>query len=478
MIFSKYGQLKVLKNYIASMKFSNLVEAQDYLFSFRKSNSEQKSADFSFQRVVHLAKLLGDPQNKIKVVHVAGTSGKGSTVAIISRLLQAHGKKVGTSISPHLYDIRERASINHQLLDEKVFLRYINEIIPAVLQMKNTQFGNASFFEIMIVLAYYIFWKEDVDYAVMETGAGGRVDATNVANSKNKIAVISKIGLDHIDILGKTLKEIAGQKADIIHKNNSAVTIKQRPTAQKVVEERACAYHAQLNTVIPGKTFRNIKTENQKLSFDYHYKTLDLKKIPLSLNGLFQVENASLALSAVYEVSVRDGFSLDERIVREVFNTLRTPGRFDEVVIDGKRIIIDGAHNPQKMSAFIRSLKKKHPNTKFDFLLAFKHGKDYLSMLKYIVPLIDTVYVTRFDFSEQVLPMEGEPVENIELMLSQKYHVKKIKTVVPVIDAFHQATKAKKNILVITGSLYLIAELYRQLHAIIEQNEENIQKSA
>ncbi|QQS43972.1 hypothetical protein IPM65_07620 [Candidatus Roizmanbacteria bacterium] len=459
------------------MKFTSLTKAQDYLFSFRKSNSEQKSADFSFQRVVQLAKLMGDPQNKIRVIHVAGTSGKGSTVAIISRLLQGHGMKVGVSISPHLYDIRERASINQQLLPEKTFLQYINEMIPAIHQMADTEYGNPSFFEIMIVLAYYIFFKEGADYAVMETGAGGRVDATNVANSKNKIAVISKIGLDHIDILGKTLKAIAGQKADIIHKGNIAVSIKQRPTAQKVVEERVRNMDAQFSTVIPGETFRNIKTKNGQLMFDYHYKTVHWKNIVLSLNGLFQVENASLALSAVHETSVRDGFALDERIVREVLNSVRTPGRFDEVVIEGKRIIIDGAHNPQKMSAFIRSLKKKHPNTKFDFLIAFKHGKDYLSMLKYIIPIIDTVYVTRFDFSEQVLPMEGEPAENIELMLSRKYHVGNIQKIVPVIDAFHQARKKPNTMLVITGSLYLIAELYRQIHTLIEQNEENIQKT-
>jgi len=459
------------------MKFVILSEAQDYLFSFRKSNSEQISADFSFQRVVHLAKLLGDPQNKIKVIHVAGTSGKGSTVAIISRLLQGHGKRVGTSISPHLYDIRERASINQQILDEKTFLGYINEIIPAIEKMKRTQYGNASFFEIMILLAYYIFWKEGVDYAVMETGAGGRVDATNVANSNNKIAVITKIGLDHMDILGKTLKEIAGQKADIIHEKNIAVSIKQRPTAQKVVEERAGNMNAQQHTIVPGKTFSHVHTENNRLCFDYHYKSIDWKKICLSLNGLFQVENASVAISAAYEALMRDGFTLNETVVREVLSSIRTPGRFDEAIIDGKRIIIDGAHNPQKMSAFIRSLRRKHPDQKFDFLVGFKHGKDYFAMLKYIVPLADTIYATKFDFSEQVLPMEGEPVENIQLILQEKYHMGKVKSIVPAIEAFNQAKKIQGSILVITGSLYLIAELYRQIHTLIEQNEENIQKT-
>lgn len=460
------------------MSFVRLQDAQNYLFSFRKSNSEQISADFSFQRVVHLAKLVGDPQNKIKVIHVAGTSGKGSTVAIISRLLQGHGFKVGSSISPHMYDIRERASINHRILDEKKFLRYINEIIPAVEEMKTSKYGNASFFEIMIVLAYYIFRKEGVDYAVMETGAGGRVDATNVANSKNKIAVISKIGLDHTDILGKTIREIAGQKADIIQEGNIAVSIKQRTTAQKVVEERARIMHAQFTTVFPGETFRNIRTVDSQLVFDYRYKSILWKKLQLSLNGLYQVENAGLALSAVYEAAHRDGFALNEPTVREVFGSMRTPGRFDEAVIDGKRIIIDGAHNPQKMSAFIRSLKKKYPNTTFDFLVAFKHGKDYVSMLKYIVPLAQTIYITKFDFSEQVLLMEGEPVENIELMLTEKYHVSRIKKIVPVIEAFDQARKEPETILVITGSLYLIAELYRQVHFLLEQTKENIQKTA
>ncbi len=459
------------------MEFKTLIEAQEYLFSFRKSNSEQISADFSFERVVHLAKLVGEPQNKIKVIHVAGTSGKGSTSAIISRLLQGLGKKVGISISPHLYDIRERAQINQDILSEKVFLGYINDIIPAIEQMKNTEYGQASFFEIMIVLAYYIFWKEQVDYAVMETGAGGRVDATNVATGKDKIAVITKIGLDHIDILGKTLKEIAGQKADIVHEGNIAVTIKQRPTAQKVVAERVKKMKTKLNTVIPGETFKHVQTKDRTLLFDYKYKSADFKKIYLSLNGLFQVENASVALTAVYEAAVRDGFAFDESKIREVLNTMRTPGRFDEAIIDGKRIIIDGAHNPQKMSAFIRSLKKKHPDTKFDFLVAFKCGKDYPAMLKYIVPLANTIYATKFDFSEQVLPMEGELPENIKLILEKKFQFSGTKTIVPAVQAFDQARNIPDTILVITGSLYLIAELYRQIHKLIEKKEENIQKS-
>ncbi len=446
-----------------SMKFKTLVEAQNYLYSFRSRWDEQIAPSFKFERVQEFAKLLGDPQNKIKVIHIAGTSGKGSTTGIISKLLAAHGKKTGSSISPHVYDFRERYQVNNELLDQEKCLKYIHEFIPVIEKMNSLQYGQVTFFEISILLAYYIFFKERVDYAVMETGAGGRFDATNVAYSPNKIAVITKIGLDHTTLLGKTIGAIAGQKADIIHKNNIAISVKQRPSAQKVIDAKAIAMNSKYSLISPDTNFKAIQIVDGSIQFNYQYKELSLKNLKLSLNGLFQVENASIALAAVYEASQRDGFILQEDIIRETFSSMSNPGRFDERVIDGKRIIIDGAHNPQKMSAFIKSLKMKYPGEMFDFLIAFKHGKDFSGMLKYIIPLARDIYATEFELSEQAEIMYADSAEKISGVLKRKFGFMNVQEFPNSTDAFSRACENQKRTLVVTGSLYLIGELYREM---------------
>lgn len=448
------------------MKFKSIAEAQEYLFSYRKTQKEQAMENFKFARVSELAKRMGDPQNKIRVIHVAGTSGKGSTSFVISKLLTAMGKKTGLSISPHVYDIRERTQVNNDLLSERTFLDYVEEIVEVVESMRDSEYGLPSFFEVMIVLAYYIFYKEGVDYAVMETGLGGRLDASNVATSPDKIAVLTRIGLDHTDVLGKTLAAIASQKADIIHEGNTVISIKQRPEAMPVVEKRAQLKNTQVNIVIPAKTFQLRKTQNGLNLFDFRYKKVQLNNIELSLSGEFQVENTSVALATVYEVAVRDGFQFQEAIIRDVLRVLVNPGRFDEIEFKGKKVIIDGAHNPQKMSAFIKSLKRKYPEAEFDFLIAFKHGKDFSGMIKYIVPIAKDIYVTEFVLSEQVEVMKADTVEDIAGVLAQKFAFERVYPVPRASEAFHKACENKTTILVVTGSLYLVSELYRELKMI------------
>lgn len=445
------------------MKFSRIAEAQEYLFSYRKTQKEQAMENFKFARVSELATRMGNPQNQIHVIHVAGTSGKGSTSFVISKLLTALGKKTGLSISPHVYDIRERTQINNDILSERVFLDYVEEIVEVVESMRDTEYGLPSFFEVMIVLAYYVFYKEGVDYAVMETGLGGRLDASNVATSQDKIAVLTRIGLDHTDVLGKTLSAIASQKADIIHEGNIVVSIKQRPEAMPVVEARARHSKTRVNVVTPGKTFHICKDNPGVSMFDFDYKDVSMKKIELSLSGEFQVENTSVALSTVYEAALRDGFDFNEEIVRNTLRLLVNPGRFDEMEIDGKKVIIDGAHNPQKMSAFIKSLKKKYPEEQFDFLIAFKHGKDFSGMLKYIVPHASRIYATEFVLSEQVEVMKADTTEDIERVLKNKFHFTDIRSEKKASQAFKIACKDTSTTLVVTGSLYLVSELYREL---------------
>jgi len=447
------------------MKVTTQEAAQRYLYSFRSKGDRfgLGGAGFDFGRVLFLADLLGNPQNKIKVIHVAGTSGKGSTCAFLSNILTKHGKKTGLSISPHIYDLRERIQINNDPISEKLFVQYLNELIPFIETVDGTKYGNLTFFEIMIVLAYYVFWKEHIDYAVMETGLGGRLDATNIATAKNKIAVITKLGIDHTDMLGNTIESISTEKAQIIHKNNTVLTVEQEPAAQKVISSQAKLQESILHQIYQNKTYSNVSRDKNRITFNFKYNEFELRNLSLSIPAEYQVENASLALATIYEVSKRDDFNLKESIIRETLLNTHIPGRFQELDLEGKKIIIDGAHNPQKMSVFIKDLKKRHPKTLFDFLLGFKKGKDYEEMLTYIVPISKDIFVTEFHGDDQDRIIIPEKAAKIRALLKDAFFAEKVTIYSDPIKAMEKAQKKHDTILVITGSLYMISAILKEL---------------
>ncbi|MDA1316458.1 MAG: bifunctional folylpolyglutamate synthase/dihydrofolate synthase [bacterium] len=451
------------------MNIKTLKQAQEYLYTFRDENNKhsQGGSDFSFDRTEYLAEKLGNPQNNIKVVHIAGTSGKGSTTRILSSLLHAQGFKVGSSISPHLIDMRERFSINDTLLPVETICSYISEISPILEKMRLSSVGHPTYFEITVMLAYYIFYKEGVDYAVMETGMGGRLDATNIARQSNKLAVITRIGLDHTEILGDTVEKIATEKAAIIHPNNMVVVLQQEEGINAVIEKRAQTCNISVNYVVPHKTYFGLRSSLKGSIFNYHYDDLTLSDIELSLKGEYQVENVSIALSVLYELSKRDGFTIDEAATRETLQSITSPGRFEIIDYGEKKIILDGAHNPQKMSAFIESLKTIYPNKKFDFLIGFKRGKDYESMLDLILPLARHMYITEFAKQDGTYMIHPESTGNIEKRIKESGSRVTTESYPHAIDALRIAWNDGSNILVITGSLYLISDLYPTIRGIL-----------
>jgi dihydrofolate synthase/folylpolyglutamate synthase len=317
---------------------TTIKQAENYLFSFLPKEVQYKfPGDFGLKRTKYLLSLLDSPQEKIKVVHIAGTSGKGSTAFYLSKLLHSHGKKVGLHLSPHLVDIRERFQINNNLISEQTFCEYLNELQPALQKIEHSSFGKPTYFEVTVALAYYTFWKEQVDYAVIETGLGGLYDGTNVVDNPSKVAVITRIGHDHMEVLGKTLAKIAFQKAGIIHPGNAVITIKQHKNALSVIQKRA-------------------KAMQSKLIIAHH-----LSGVQLQTTALYQLENASLSFATLAFLSKRDGFAISKENVRTVLEKSQFSGRMETITYKKRKVVLDGAHNPQKMSAFLKSLKKQFP---------------------------------------------------------------------------------------------------------------------
>lgn len=434
-------------------------QAEEYLNSFvSKGFKYIFQGEIGLERVKDFLKLLGNPQEKLKIIHVAGTSGKGSTCYLISSLLKSHGFKVGLHQSPHLTDVRERFQINNQIISKKEFIFYLNKIIPIIDEACLVS-TNLSYFEILVGLAFYIFAEKKVDYAVIETGLGGLYDATNTISRSDKLSVLTKIGLDHMNVLGKIIEKIAYQKAMIINKNSQAISIKQDPKAEKVIKEIAEEKMAKIMFV----DVRNAYMRSVRRGRFYADPNIFER---FNLIGDYQKENANLALAAVNYLSQRDGFEVDKEKVGVVFQTAYFPGRFDVKKIKNKTVIFDGAHNPQKMEAFISSLIKKYPDKKFNFLLAFKKGKDYKEMLKVIIScaIVHKIIITSFLTENQdMINSSEDPIvvgnAYMRSVRGGRFYADPI--IIPNLKNAWETILQEDEPIVVTGSLYLVGEVFR-----------------
>lgn len=442
------------------MKIKNLKQAQKFLYSFIPKNiKSQFPAEFGLKRAQYFLKILQDPQEKIKIIHVAGTSGKGSTCFFLSQILEAQNFKVGLHLSPHLIDIRERFQINNQLLTENKFCHYLNEILPKIKEMKESKFQSISYFEILVGLAFYIFAKEKVDYAVIETGMGGLYDGTNVVQNNNKVSLITKIGLDHTKILGNTYQKIAYQKGMIINHNSVNFSQKQKNSAKKQIEEIAKNKNAQLEFIEEKQNYQII-SENE-FEFKKH-------KFRLALNGKHQIENCTLALECLKYLSKRDIFKINCEKIKKKLVKVKFAGRGQIEKIKNKKIIIDGAHNPQKMNALLKIIDCKFNNKKIDFILAFKSGKDYQKMLKKIVKKANKIYLTSFFTENQdLIHFCVDPnliAKTLEKMNFNNYEI------INNHNQIKNLIKNSKNNICLTGSLYLIGEIYPLIENLFEND--------
>lgn len=421
----------------SNKSFKDIKDIEKFLANYVPQNiGDNFFGEQGLARVKYFASLLGNPQEKIKVIHIAGTSGKGSTATILSIILQRLGLKTGLQVSPHLLDIRERCQINNNLLTTNKFIQYFSKIIPTIMTMKKSKFGTPTYFEIMTVLAFYIFWKEKVDYAIIETGLGGAWDASNIVRNKNKISILTKIGRDHTEILGKTLPEIAQQKAGIIQKENKVFSMNQKKSVQEIIK-KICLF--------------------QKSALEYSDKKCAYK---LGLKGEFQKENCSLALKVVKFLSSRDKFIISNNKIKKALQIIKFPGRFEVKNIKNKTVVFDGAHNTQKMKAFLASLQKQYPQKKFHFLIAFKKKKDYIKLLKQITKVATRITVTNIKNTKQDLGIIEENISRITKQLDE-LNYKNYNIVDDPKKVFKKNLLiTRKEILVVTGSLYLISEIY------------------
>lgn len=409
---------------------NNFQQANEVLAGFVPNT--KKPGSYNLDRMVKLMDLLDNPQEKVQVIHVAGTAGKTSTTYYIASFLKVAGKKVGHTVSPHISQVNERVQIGLEPLSEEKFCKYLSEFlqIPGVKELELT------YFEVLVGMAFWVFAKEKVDYAVVEVGLGGLLDGTNVVDRPDKICVITDIDYDHVHVLGKTLPEIAVQKAGIIRRNNEVFMLNQQAEIQDVVKRRVADNDANLH--IAKQT-----------------KGLDLD-LPI-----YQQRNFFLA-SQVYDFVAKKANlkNLTDTDIDEVKQVV-IPGRMEKIALGQKQIILDGAHNPAKFEMLALSLKESQASgEKITFVIGLVQAKSqYLDqIIETIKPIAETVICTK-GFDQQDLPhtpLAPEVIAESCKKLGVDFRLRDTPQ-----SALSIAQQQEPNLIVVTGSLYLLGSFKR-----------------
>ncbi|MDR1104205.1 MAG: bifunctional folylpolyglutamate synthase/dihydrofolate synthase [Endomicrobium sp.] len=412
--------------------------------TFFKNLKEYEGMKPGLSRIKKFLKDLDNPQDSLKVVHIAGTNGKGSTAVFISNILIAAGYKTALYTSPHLIDITERISVNGKNIPTKIFKdlskNYLNKAVKY----------NLSYFEYLTSLAFIYFALQKVEVAVIETGLGGRFDATNIIK-KPLVCAITSIAKEHQEILGNTIERITFEKAGIIKKNCDIVCGKLPKKADLVIRSKS-------NPYFYGKDF---KSYNNRIfgvlsqRFDYISKSLNLKNIDISLLGRHQIINASVAV-CVAELLSRKCFALSEEAIKKGLKNSTWAGRFDlrKVSIDNKNfsLIIDGAHNIEGLNSFFDTFKRLgFANGKKVFIFAAMKEKKYGQMVKKIAPFAEKIILPHIKNNRSINPMD------LKDEFSKYISEDKIFVVNSVKEACRMFAYGKVGITI--GSLYLAGEV-------------------
>ncbi len=328
-------------------------------------------------RITILLEQLGNPQNSLKFIHVAGTNGKGSVCKMTAQVLTCAGYQTGLFTSPVISDYREQFQINGEMIAEEVFSR----LAQAVKQACDRLPDPPSEFEKAVALAFLYFKECHCDFVVLEVGMGGADDATNVIGTP-EVAAIVTIDYDHMGFLGNTLTQIADKKAGIIKEATSVVIAGQEETVMEVLETRCLEKKA----TVSKASVSDIKMIERSLDGQiFDYKTY--KGIKLSLLGKHQCENAAVVLEII-DCLIAKGYEISRDAIQDGLRQVHWTGRFE--VISGEPLfILDGAHNPNGIHALSHNLREYFPDEKFVFLTGILRDKDYNAMLKEMIPFAE-----------------------------------------------------------------------------------------
>jgi dihydrofolate synthase/folylpolyglutamate synthase len=405
--------------------------------------------NFDLDRMRHLLKKLGNPQEHYKSVHIAGTKGKGSTCAMVANMLHANGYKVGLYTSPHLVDIRERIQINGVMISHADFSRLIRLVEPIVMRAKPMP----TFFDVMTAVAFKYFAEHKIDIAVVETGLGGRLDSTNIL--KPEVTGITSISKDHMAQLGHTLPKIAEEKAGIFKPGVPAITVTQIPDVEAVLKRHAEKVGAPFD--ITGKSMEfSYRFEATRMLGPHNRICLTtpnskFEHLAVPMMGEHQAINCGLALAIIDKLKSR-GFNINDSKAMEGLSKTSMPGRM-EIISTQPRVLVDGAHNAASLDALMKAIGQHIPYDSMVVIFGCCADKDIPGMLERITSGADKVIFTKVDSIRTANPDELA-ARYVELYGKMAQVARSLE------EALAIANRAvtREDLICITGSFYLVGE--------------------
>lgn len=423
----------------------NYQEALDYISSVYKFGSK-----LGLENIKYLLNLMGNPHQGLKVIHVAGTNGKGSTSSFISSVLVEQGYKVGLYTSPFLEEFTERIRVNGKNIPKEELAEITAFTKEKVEQMLADGMNHPTEFEVVTAIGFEYFKRQKVDYLVLEVGLGGRGDSTNVIDAP-LVSVITPIDFDHVEYLGNTLGKIAYEKAGIIKKNSFVVSYPQKEEAMKVIEEVCTQQHSKLRVAAIDR-IELLAYDEEGQRFHTYYGEEKFENLSITLLGEHQTQNATVALTALKVLMEEHQIHISQEAMYTGFKKTVWPGRL-EIMKKNPTVLIDGAHNIHGIRALKKALTKLYAQRRLILVIAILGDKDVGGMLSEIIPLADQVVLTQPN-NERALP-----VDRLEEGV-RPYHkpVRKEAEIPKAVEAAFELAH-EEDVIVFCGSLYMIGDV-------------------
>ncbi len=417
---------------------------EEYFDNFYKGtkNPTLKAMEYFMEELNH-------PEEKLKVIHIAGTNGKGSTTEMLANILTKSGYKVGKYISPHLIEYNERISINGQDITDKEMEDIIEKLKDKIEKYNKISKEKVTLFELLTTMALYYFKEKECDFVVLETGLGGLYDCTNIVWPL--VSIITSIGYDHMAILGETLEEITVQKAGIIKQNSNTVIIEQKEMIQKIIEE-TCKSKNNTLTVVKKEDIKNKNYQDEFLTFDYK----ENKNIKLNLKGDKQFENASLCLETI-NILRKKGHKISEKAVKEGLSTVIHKARFETINKEPK-IIYDGGHNKEAILNFINTVNTYYKKEEKIYIISILKTKDYKTVLKHLLKDENSTFIFTSGNDEKRYVSREELYETARKMTSNENLYQKT-----LQDAILYIQSQRKKVSFIVGSFYIYGDVIKMI---------------
>lgn len=423
----------------------NYEQAINFIHSTYKFGSK-----LGLENISRLTELLGNPQNSYKIIHVAGTNGKGSTSNMIHDVLMASGYQVGLFISPYLEEFSERIQINKVHIDKISLARITSMVKEKIDIMLQEGYNHPTEFEVVTAIGLKYFEEQKIDFLVLEVGLGGRFDATNVVKN-TLVSIITSISYDHMEYLGNTLEEIAFEKSGIIKENSNVVIYPQENNIKDVIKQvaknkNATVYEVDKNNLektkgnLTGQWFKYLKTD-----------VFNIHELKINFLGEHQLYNALTALCAL-EVIKKLGYNITEDSIQNGFSSSRFAGRF-EVVSKNPFIILDGGHNINGIEYFSRAVKEYFHDKKIILFYGMLKDKNPESVIDYLIPLSKEIYTLTPNnpraMSASDLAALINNRSNINATSINDYH-----NIIDILKGIN-----KDEVVAFVGSLYMIGDI-------------------